>query len=45
MMVFPVLALIVAASMATGGMDAVLLTLDSAIRHIVSAVVNLARSF
>lgn len=37
MLAIPVLALVVAGSMSTGGLDAVLLTLESTIRHTVNA--------
>jgi hypothetical protein len=44
MMFLPIIALIVATSLATGGIDAVVLTLDSTIRDIVAAIVNFVRS-
>ena len=46
MLAIPVLALVVAGSMSAGGMDALLLTLESAIRHTFTAGVELiARLF
>ena len=41
MLAIPVLALVVASSMSAGGIEAVLLTLESAIRHTVTAGVEL----
>ena len=41
MLAIPVLALVVASSMSAGGIEAVLLTFESAIRHTVTAGVEL----
>ena len=39
----PILALVVASTMSAGGPDAMLLTLESAVRHTVTGVVDLIR--
>lgn len=44
-MAIPMLALIVAGSMATGGVDAVLIALEGTIREALTTVVNFVRSF
>lgn len=41
----PMLALIVAGSMAGGGVDAVLITIEGTIRETCTAIVNFVRSF
>jgi hypothetical protein len=41
MLAIPVAALVVASSMSSGGVDAVLLTLESALRHTVTAGLEL----
>jgi hypothetical protein len=43
MLVIPVLALVVASTMSAGGLDSVLITLESAIRHTFTAGVALVR--
>jgi hypothetical protein len=43
MIVVPILALVVASSMSAGGVDAMLLTLNSAVRHTVTGVVDVIR--
>ncbi len=44
-MAIPMFALIVAGSMATGGIDAVLVTLEGTIREALTSIVNFVRSF
>ena len=41
--VVPIVALLVASTMSAGGPDAMLLTLDSAVRHTVTGVVDLIK--
>ena len=44
-MAIPMLALIVAGSMATGGVDAVLISVEGTIREALTTIVNFVRSF
>jgi hypothetical protein len=44
-MAIPMLALIIAGSMASGGVDAALITIEGTIREALTTIVNFVRSF